>query len=122
MTRRILVTGSRTWCDEAAIHTALRAHGRPGDTLVTGGCPRGADAIAERVWRGLDGHRPIERHEASWQTHGRAAGPIRNRQMVQTLSADIDIVLAFIAGGSRGASQCARAGEQAGLTVIRDER
>jgi hypothetical protein len=122
MTRRILVTGSRTWCDDAAIHTALRARGRPGDTLVTGGCPRGADAIAERCWRGLAGQRPTETWPARWDTWGRSAGPRRNQAMVESLTPDRDLVLAFIHRGSRGASQCARAAEQAGLTVIRDDR
>jgi hypothetical protein len=119
MPKRILVTGSRTW---DPVRRALIAHGQPGDILVTGGCPHGADVIAERIWRGLDSERPVERHPADWAKWGRRAGPRRNQQMVDSLTPDRgDLVLAFIRDESRGASQCARAGEQAGLTVVRYE-
>lgn len=91
---RILVTGSRDWSDQDVISGALREYrGVPGDypTLVSGACPTGADAIAERyaannLWK-------IETHPADWGKHGRAAGPIRNAEMVE---AGADVCLAFI--------------------------
>ena len=46
---RLLVTGSRTWHDIAAIEHVLAvilARHPEGVLLVHGGCPRGADAIA----------------------------------------------------------------------------
>ena len=49
---RVLVTGSRTWADEAVIAAALREHWHDGNALlISGACPRGTDAIAERLWR-----------------------------------------------------------------------
>ena len=83
---RVLVTGSRTWTDEEAIADALAGHWHDGNALlVTGACPRGADEIAERIWRSRGGL--VERHPADWHT-GRAAGMRRNAAMV-TLGADV---------------------------------
>lgn len=117
--RRLLVTGSRDWDDTASIEEALALAwarwGQPASAvLVTGGCPTGADRIAEDWWtaQGLQ----VERHPADWKKHGRAAGPIRNHVMV-TLGADL--CLAFIKGNSAGASGCAAMAETAGLPVRR---
>jgi hypothetical protein len=123
MPKRLLVTGSRTWDDTELVRRALAAYGQAGDTLVTGGCPRGADAIAEQIWRGRGRRRPVETWPAEWDKCGRSAGPRRNQAMVASLAPDRgDLVLAFIRDGSRGASQCARAAEAAGITVVRHER
>ena len=77
--RRVLVTGSRTWTDEAAIAAALRQHWDGAAVLVSGACPRGADAIAERLWTAWGGQ--VERHPADWAS-GRDAGMRRNAAMV----------------------------------------
>lgn len=85
---RILVTGSQDWNDGARIHRVLKALWilRPGAVLVSGACPRGADAHAEAWWRVLGGE--VEPHPADWGRHGRAAGMRRSEKMVQ-LGADI---------------------------------
>lgn len=115
MTRRVLVTGSRTWVNEDTIHTALhrelREHGFL--VLVHGACPLGADLIADRWARGRAQVR-VERHPANWGK-GRSAGPERNRRMVKR---GADICLAFIQARSRGATQCAEAAQKAGIPVV----
>ena len=116
ITHRVLVTGSRTWTDEEAIAEALAGHWHDGNALlVTGACPRGADEIAERIWRSHGGL--VERHPADWRT-GRDAGMRRNADMV---SLGADVCLAFIRDGSPGATQAARLAEQAGIPVHRFE-
>ncbi|MGX9346626.1 SLOG family protein [Microbacterium sp. KNMS] len=115
MGRRILVTGSRTWDDRETIAQALVDHGVYGDTLVSGACPTGADAIAEREWSEFG---PVERHPADWRAHGKRAGFIRNAEMVKR---GADICLAFIRDSSRGASMTADLAEKAGISVIRYE-
>lgn len=129
---RVLVTGSRDWTDREIIRRALAeiADSYPhswdddGIVLVHGGCnlrrgghpttdpPRGADAIAHTLWRswGL----ATEMHKAEWVTHGRAAGPIRNKFMVDL---GADICLAFILDESPGATDCARRAREAGIPV-----
>lgn len=48
--------------------------------IVSGGAP-GADSDGEK-WA-LSNGIPVKRFLADWKIHGRAAGPIRNRQMAQ---------------------------------------
>lgn len=116
---RILITGSRNWPNLQTIHTAIAdvvgdipAHQEI--VLVSGACPRGADAIGEQWARqyGLT----VERHPANWQLNGKRAGFIRNQLMVNL---GADVCLAFIKDGSRGASHTAALAEEAGIAVRR---
>lgn len=109
---RILITGSRTWDAPDVIKRALFDHGRFGDTLVSGACPTGADAEAERYWQGFG---PIERHPADWKAHGKRAGFVRNSEMVKL---GADRCLAFIRDGSKGASMTADLAARAGIETI----
>ena len=97
---RILVTGSRDWIDVnrlslelgIAIGEASRdGHDLAGIVIVHGHCPRGADAMAERIARAC-GWR-TEPHPADWQAHGRAGGFRRNAEMV---ALGADLCLAFV--------------------------
>lgn len=99
----ILVCGSRTWTDERVIREALDAR-MPYDALaddqlptVMHGNARGADRIAADV--AVDLGFWVQAFPADWKRHGKAAGPIRNRQM---LDAEPDVVLAFQVRNSRG--------------------
>lgn len=116
---RILVTGSRDWTDRQTVWDALApiARALPADqdlVLVHGGCPTGADAMCDEWARGFGA--VIEVHPANWAKHGRAAGPIRNAEMV---NAGADLALAFIKNGSRGASHTAALAEAAGIPTKR---
>lgn len=107
---RILITGSRTWADTTVIRDALLAVWHPDTVLVSGACPRGADALCETYWRRRGGR--IERHPADWATYGRRAGFRRNAEMVRTKP---DICLAFIRDHSRGAEHTAALAQRAGI-------
>ncbi|TVZ01226.1 DUF2493 domain-containing protein [Trebonia kvetii] len=115
---RILVTGSRDWDDAAAIDEAIKDATQGISwhkvTIVVGDCPTGADRLADQ-WA-LEREVDVERHRAAWNTYGRAAGPIRNLQMV---NCGADLCLAFIRNGSRGASGCADYAEAKGILVRR---
>jgi hypothetical protein len=119
---RVLVTGSRDWNDVKAVHSALHQveAEHPGQPLVVvHGSARGADALAAQwATRQRAFGRPVcqEEHRADWNAHGRAAGPIRNQHMV---GYGATVCLAFIKDGSRGASDCTRRAEAAGIPVRR---
>jgi hypothetical protein len=108
---RVLITGSRDWWDVTTIMGALlpihEAH--PEAVLVSGGCPSGADAIAEAIWHGFDGE--VEVHPANWKL-GKSAGILRNNEMVDL---GADVCLAFRKNYSRGTTHCANAATMAGI-------
>lgn len=118
MIKRILITGSRDWTDTRAIADALLDLNDwyPIDwdevVIVHGHCPTGADHIAD-VFASSYNIR-VERHPANWGLHGKAAGPLRNKKMVDL---GADIVLAFPKGKSKGTRGCIKLAEEAGLTV-----
>lgn len=111
--KRILITGSRTWEDTDAILEALDEHGGDYAVVVSGHCPKGADAIAEACAHelGMD----VEEHPADWKTHGRRAGFVRNAEMVNL---GADLCLAFIRDNSKGASMTADLAQKAGIPTI----
>ncbi|MEU4296421.1 DUF2493 domain-containing protein [Kitasatospora aureofaciens] len=115
---RILVTGSRAWSDRARVEWALGVAFRAFRPIVVvhGGCPTGADAMAA-VWAQRAGVE-VEAWPADWDRHGRAAGPIRNAQMV---AAGARFCLAFVLPGSRGTADCVRRAEASGIPVRRFE-
>lgn len=81
---RVLVCGSRTWPWEQAIFGRLSyllecCHD-DGLTIIEGGA-KGADAAAQR-WAKSMGV-PLETYPAQWDKHGKAAGHIRNQQMLK---------------------------------------
>lgn len=122
---RVIVTGSRDWPDMKAVcraldHMLTLAHAY-GETLtvVHGGCPTGADAMAS-AWcqlmsDGFDLNVVEQVFEADWEAKGRAAGPIRNRQMIES---GATYVLAFSRSGSRGTSGTVAMAEAAGIPVM----
>lgn len=104
---RILVTGTRAPLDEAQerlVADELRraAEGRTGVVVVHGACPTGVDAFVDELCRDLN--IATESHPADWRQHGKAAGPLRNRAMVEAGAA---VCLAFPLGPSRGTRGCA---------------
>lgn len=109
---RILITGSRTWADTTIIRRALASVWAPSTVLVSGACPKGADALCEACWTHWQGR--VERHRANWDRDGRRAGFMRNAAMV---AACADLCLAFIRDESRGASHTARLAQEAGITT-----
>ena len=106
---RVLVCGGRDYDDEPTIREALGSV--PPGAVIVHGDARGADRLSGRVARdiGLE----VEAHPADWRAHGRAAGPIRNREMADT---DIDIVLAF--PGGRGTADMVAVARSRGIPVV----
>lgn len=80
-------------------------------TLVHGAAT-GADSLAAEWWGDIQ-ERPTEAHPADWDRHGKAAGPIRNQEMVDS---GLDLCIAF--PGGRGTADMIRRCEAAGVPVV----
>ncbi len=96
---RVLVTGSRYWTDVTTIEKELT--GLPIETTIVHGGAKGADTIADVIATEM-GFK-VEVFPANWEQYGRAAGPIRNREMLLT---NPDLVLAFLKPASKGTKDC----------------
>ncbi len=108
----VLVTGSRTFTNKSLIELAFDELYPPDEvTLIHGDC-RGADKLAASI--ALEYGFEVQAYPADWKKYGRAAGPIRNRLM---LDQNPDIVLAFPLPGSKGTKNCIRQAEKRGFTV-----
>lgn len=86
---RVLVCGSRDWTDYNAIEREM-AKLPPNTTIICGGAS-GADTMAASVAHKF--HFKLEVFMAEWAKYGRAAGPIRNKQMLEV--GKPELVLAF---------------------------
>jgi hypothetical protein len=97
-TYKLLVCGGRDYSDTARLTEVLdrvRLHlGAIELIIIHGGCPTGADAMADK-WAE---DRGVERivFLADWKNQGRAAGPIRNQKMLDDGAPDG--VIAFPGG------------------------
>jgi hypothetical protein len=83
---RVLVCGDRNWTDAGKIMLALkRVVVEAGDTrrvVVVHGKARGADTLGGVAAKALG--LEVEEHPAKWAEYGRAAGPIRNQEMLDS--------------------------------------
>lgn len=80
----ILISGSRFWSDEELIYKTLSTQSRryQNVTLIHGDCV-GADKLAAKC--GLKLGFSVKSFPAQWSKFGKAAGPMRNKVMVDEL-------------------------------------
>lgn len=125
---RILVSGDRDWDDPGVIDAVLTGYFVLSITrfdekfVVIEGGARGADEIAQNWRKYHDGVTHIT-VDAEWDLHGKAAGPIRNRVMVDEHYPDV--VLAFhddLEGTSRGTKDCVAYAKEQGIPVYNIRR
>lgn len=115
MSKRVLLTGSRTWPNEKELCAVLDdLWDEIGPYTLVHGAARGADQMGE-IHQAV-ASRPTEAHPADWERHGKRAGYLRNAEMVDL---GADVCVAFIHNGSRGASMCADLAEKAGIETRR---
>ena len=89
---RILVCGDRNWNDWKYLEAALDIinDATPISVIIEGEA-KGADSFA-RNWA-ESRNIPVEKYPAEWKRWGHAAGPIRNKQMIE--EGKPDQVIAF---------------------------
>lgn len=118
---RVLICGDRNWTDPYPIQREIsrfihNQRGLPDDepVIFIHGAARGADSIGGRL--AAECGYTVEAYPADWTTYGRAAGPIRNKQM---LDSGIDLVLAFHPDllQSKGTANMVHQARKAGVKV-----
>lgn len=113
---RVLVCGSRDF-DDRELMLWFCGTFRNGDVLIEGGA-RGADRLARQAVEALGFDVRIREFPADWERHGKAAGPIRNQQMLD--EGKPDVVVAFVSKPlveSRGTADMVRRAKSTGYRV-----
>lgn len=93
---RVLICGSRDWADREAVEVVLNGltWTRDDSLVVIAGGARGADRLAADWARcRVDDEVDLVEFPADWDAHGKAAGHIRNQQMLD--EGKPDVVWAF---------------------------
>lgn len=80
--------------------------------VLVGDCPTGVDEIIRR-WFDIEINSP-NCYKADWDTHHKAAGPIRNKAMID----DADGLIAFWDGKSKGTKNCIKCATDKGIPVL----
>ena len=124
--KTILVCGGRDFLDKGSVVNELDGiceergwitepsedgNYLPSVKIITGGA-FGADRLAED-WAIIN-YCPLQVFPADWKSHGRAAGPRRNAQMLS--AGKPDVVMAF--PGGRGTADMVAKARAAGVEVI----
>lgn len=113
---KILITGSRDWKDGKVIERALADYAnydsRYDVEFIHGGA-QGADLMGSIIARRFGWK--VTEVKADWDAYGKAAGGIRNQQMVDMQP---DVVLAFQKDNSRGTQDCMDRAKKAGIPVV----
>ena len=112
MRSRVLVCGGRDFDGYAYLKSVLDLLPPDPNRVFCHGGARGADSLAGRYCKehGL----PCEVFYADWNQHGKAAGYIRNQQMVTEFKPDV--VIAF--QGGRGTADMVRRAKKAGIETF----
>ena len=109
---RVIIAGSRNFNDYEYLKKYMDfLLQNKKEVVILCGEARGADSLGKRYAqeRGF----PVQSFPADWQRFGRAAGPLRNRQM----SACADACVVFWVGGSAGSANMIEEARRAGLAL-----
>jgi hypothetical protein len=110
---RVLVCGDRNWVDKDAVRRELEKF--PKDTVVLEGEARGADTLGRDVAEELG--LTVEKYPADWNQYGKAAGPIRNKEMLQHGAPDLVLAFHCNLSTSRGTKHMVGIAKKAGVPV-----
>ena len=92
---KVIIAGGRTITDYSLVYSAL-AESQFIPTEIVSGMAPGVDTLA--IQYAQENNLPLKEFHADWKTHGRSAGPRRNREMANYA----DALIAIWDGESRG--------------------
>lgn len=107
---KTIIAGGRTITDYSLVLSAIAESGFIPTEIVSGMAP-GVDTLA--VQYATENNLPLQQFWAEWEFYGRAAGPIRNRQMAEYGEA----LVAIWDGVSRGTKNMIETAQKKGLVV-----
>lgn len=109
----VVIYGGRDWTGlETTFNILDKLHEELQFTLVVDGAARGADELGHQ-WA-LSRYIPTAREPAQWNNYGKAAGPIRNKLMLDKYKPSV--VIGF--PGGIGTSHMTRTAHKYGIEVI----
>jgi hypothetical protein len=95
---KVIIAGSRSITDEELVQRCIKFIGLDVTEEVCG-MAKGVDLIG-RQWA-FEHNIPVKEFPADWDKYGRAAGPIRNKQMGEYADAAIVIYKPDVSRGSK---------------------
>lgn len=109
---KILVCGGRNFQNKNLLFKALSSLPFAVSCVINGGA-KGADSLSTQwaIYEDI----PYKEYPPDWKKYGKAAGPIRNSEMLQL--EDIEYVVAF--PGGKGTQDMIRKAKAAGILVIK---
>lgn len=113
--KRVIVAGGRDYENYERVKIVLDEYRKENDNIeIVCGCAKGADSLGDRYAKehGI----PIKYFPADWEKNGRAAGPIRNSEMLDYAGKD-GCLIAFWDGKSRGTRDIVTKAEKKGIEV-----
>ena len=115
--KRILVCGDRNWTDYPLIESVLK--GITSSYLpecIIEGEAHGADSCALEAAMTLN--LPVLKFRAKWELHGKAAGPIRNQEMLDAGAPDLVLVFHDDLPNSKGSKDMVRRARKKRIPVF----
>lgn len=110
---RVVVFGGRDYDKLGLIFKALdQIHAQYGITVLIDGTAKGVDTIAHK-WA-LAHNIATERYKPDWAKYGRAAGPIRNREMAEEGKPDMGVAFP----GGNGTYHMKKTLKEMGIKVL----
>lgn len=111
---KTIIAGSRDITEYSAVLLAIeyaKKHANIEITQIVSGGANGVDALGEQYAR--ENSIPLIVMRADWKNHGKAAGPIRNKQMAECS----DALIAIWDGASKGTKNMISEATKLGLRV-----
>ena len=115
--KRVLICGGKDFADEKTFNETLDSLIDKDNTILVSGHAKGADSLAEKYAEnnGIE----IKVFPPEWSKYQKAAGPIRNRQMLDYISeTEENLVIAFWDGHSKGTKHTVETAGKMGIETV----
>ena len=110
---KVLICGDRNWTDARTVRDFVKS--LPTGAIIIHGAAKGTDSIA-----GEEGNKhgyEVRAYPADWERYGRAAGPIRNQQMLDLERPQLVVAFHDNLDSSRGTKDMVQRAKCLGIPV-----